>query len=124
MQLVDLDQSAPLEILPDQPVVSPWRHGFTPLSPFVHASYASSLIEAAKVRITGPSNPTVPFYLRMARKHLVRVLQSLTSEVETRGILSTHANLGPLEPEALLQRPERVHCTLCQALHGSIARMY
>ena len=69
----------------------------------MHASYASNLIEAAKVRITGPSNTTVPFNLRMARKHLVRVLQSLNAEVETRGIPSTHANLGPFEPEALLQ---------------------
>lgn len=46
-------------------------HVLTPLSPFVHASHASSVIEDATVRINGPPNPTVAFYLRMARKHLV-----------------------------------------------------
>lgn len=99
-------------------------HGFTPLAPFVHASHAASLIESAKARIRGPSNPTVPFYRGMARKHLVHVLRSLNPEVETRGILATHSNLGPFEPQALLERPERVHFTLYQALHGAFSRMY
>ncbi|CDF35250.1 unnamed protein product [Chondrus crispus] len=60
----------------------------------------------------------------MARKHLVHVLASLNPEVRTRGILSTYSDLGPFEPEALLSRPERVHFTLSQALHGAFSRMY
>ena len=93
-------------------------HGFTPLSPFVHASHAVSLIEAAKVRISGPSNPTVPFYLCMARKHMAHVLGTLNPEIQTRGILSTHSDLGPFEPQALLNRPERVHFTSFQRFTG------
>ena len=99
-------------------------HGFTPLSPFVHASHAASLIESAPNRVSGPSNPTVSFYRRMARKHLVHVLGSLNPEVRTRGVLTIASSLGPFEPDALVERPERIHTTLFQAIHGASSRRY
>lgn len=70
-------------------------HGFTPSAPFVDESYADSLIEAATVRIRGPSNSTVPLYRQRARRHLVQVLRSLNPEVPSRGNLATHSDLGP-----------------------------
>ena len=99
-------------------------HGFSPLSPFVHAFYAASLLEAAPIRAKGPANPSVPFYSGMGRRHLVRVLATINPEIRTRVVLSSHSPLGPFELDALLDRPERVHTTLFQALHGAFSRMY
>ena len=99
-------------------------HGFTALSPFVYASHAASLIESATVPVKGPDNPSEPFYRIMARRFLVHVIGAMNPEVRTRGIFGTHSSLGPFEPEALLSRPERVHKTLFQALHGFSSRIY
>ena len=48
----------------------------------------------------------------------------MSPEIRTGGIFGTHSSLGPFEPEALLSRPERVHKTLFQALHGFTSRLY
>lgn len=99
-------------------------HGCTPLSPFFHGFYASSIVEAASVRFQGPTNPSVPFYHRMARRSLLRVLGALNPEFGTRGILTIASSLGPFQPDALLERSERVPTTLLQALCGIASRMY
>lgn len=99
-------------------------HGFTALSPFVYAAYASSLIESAHVRVKGPNNPSETFYRRMGRQFLVHFVGALNPEVRTRGVSGTHSSLGLFELDALLSRPERVHKTIFQAMHGAISRLY
>ena len=56
-------------------------HGFTPLTPFVHASHAASLLESAAIRVQGPANPSISFYRNMSRRHLVRFLACINPEM-------------------------------------------
>lgn len=99
-------------------------YGFNSLSDFIYASYAASILETAPVRVQRPIHPSITFYHRMARRFLVRVLNALNPEVNTRSILFTQSFLGLFKPNALFFTPERVQTTLSQAIHGATSRMY
>ena len=60
-------------------------YGFTPLTPFVHASYAASLFESATIRVQGPANPSIYFYRNLSRRHLVRVFAPINPEISHAG---------------------------------------
>ena len=86
-------------------------HGFTPLTPLVHGSYAASLIEAAPIRVLHPNSPSGR-YIRMARPAMKIFVRKLPECMQPEGFAlrqNLPGGLGQFEPQTLAARPERTH---------------
>ena len=104
-------------------------HCLTAMTPLVDAAHAASLIESAPVRLSGPEFATVPLYRRMARLSLRRMILNLPASLRPPAFnnmlpLVHDYNLGSFEPDALTERPERIHKYLFQVIHQSVADSY
>lgn len=100
-------------------------HGLTSLKGLLYASHASSLIEAAPIRLSGPQLPSVAFYRQMASRPLLVVGRNLPASTHPPNAApdpQDPTNLGWLDPHRLAERPERTHNILFQAHHEASAR--
>ena len=102
-------------------------HGFTPLTPLLHGSYAASLIEAAPIRVPHPHSPSVARYIRMARPAMKIFVQNLPEYMQPEGF-AMRQNLPNVlrqfEPQLLAERPERTHQLLFQAYSDGAANQF